>query len=119
MSSGSSGFTNSTTARCPRPPRSCVGHACEAKKSAAILAILVPQGISASNFAPEGASTRIVDRTSGEIHYGKVPEYSVVVPGTMPSKNNPEGPALYCVVIVKKVDEKTRSKTSINDLLRD
>jgi len=66
-----------------------------------------------------GASTRIVDRTSGEIHYGKVPEYSVVVPGTMPSKNNPEGPALYCVVIVKKVDEKTRSKTSINDLLRD
>ena len=66
-----------------------------------------------------GASTRIVDRATGEIHYGKVPEYSVVVPGTMPSKNNPEGPALYCVVIVKKVDEKTRSKTSINDLLRD
>jgi len=66
-----------------------------------------------------GASTRIVDRITGEIHYGKVPEYSVVVPGTMPSKNNPEGPALYCVVIVKKVDEKTRSKTSINDLLRD
>ena len=66
-----------------------------------------------------GASTRIVDRATGEIHYGKVPEYSVVVPGTMHSKNNPEGPALYCVVIVKKVDEKTRSKTSINDLLRD
>jgi len=66
-----------------------------------------------------GASTRIVDRATGEIHYGKVPEYSVVVPGTMPSKNNPEGPSLYCVVIVKKVDEKTRSKTSINDLLRD
>jgi len=66
-----------------------------------------------------GASTRIIDRATGKIHYGKVPEYSVVVPGTMPSKNNPEGPALYCVVIVKKVDEKTRSKTSINDLLRD
>ena len=66
-----------------------------------------------------GASTRIVDRATGEIHFGKVPEYSVVVPGTMPSKNNPEGPSLYCVVIVKKVDEKTRSKTSINDLLRD
>ena len=66
-----------------------------------------------------GASTRIVDRATGKIHYGKVPEYSVVVPGTMPSKNNPEGPSLYCVVIVKKVDEKTRSKTSINDLLRD
>ena len=66
-----------------------------------------------------GASTRIVDRSTGEIHYGKVPEYSVVVPGTIPNKNNPEGPSLYCVVIVKKVDEKTRSKTSINDLLRD
>jgi len=66
-----------------------------------------------------GASTRIVDRATGEIHFGKVPEYSVIVPGTMPSKNNPDGPSLYCVVIVKKVDEKTRSKTSINDLLRD
>tara|TARA_B100001996_G_C18597405_1_gene568426 strand:- start:214 stop:1041 length:828 start_codon:yes stop_codon:yes gene_type:complete len=66
-----------------------------------------------------GGSTRIFDRSTGEIHYGKVPEYSVVVPGTMPSKNNPDGPSLYCVVIVKKVDEKTRNKTSINDLLRD
>ena len=66
-----------------------------------------------------GASTRIIDRATGEIHYGKVPNYSVVVPGTMPSKNNSNGPALYCVVIVKKVDEKTRSKTSINELLRD
>ena len=66
-----------------------------------------------------GASTRIIDRATGEIHYGKVPNYSVVVPGTMPSKNSPDGPSLYCVVIVKKVDEKTRSKTSINDLLRD
>ena len=66
-----------------------------------------------------GGSTRIFDRATGEIHYGKVPEYSVVVPGAMLSKNNPDGPSLYCVVIVKKVDEKTRSKTSINDLLRD
>ena len=66
-----------------------------------------------------GASTRIFDRATGEIHYGKVPNYSVVVPGAMPSKNNPDGPSLYCVIIVKKVDEKTRSKTSINDLLRD
>ena len=66
-----------------------------------------------------GASTRIFDRSTGEIHYRKVPNYSVIVPGTMPSKNNPDGPSLYCVVIVKKVDEKTRSKTSINDLLRD
>jgi len=66
-----------------------------------------------------GASTRIFDRATGEIHYGKVPDYSVVVPGSMPSKNNPDGPSLYCVIVVKKVDEKTRSKTSINDLLRD
>ena len=66
-----------------------------------------------------GASTRIVDRSTGQIHYGKVPAYSVVVPGSMPSKNSPAGPSLYCVVIVKKVDEKTRSKTSINDLLRE
>ena len=66
-----------------------------------------------------GASTRIIDRSTGEVHYGKVPNYSVIVPGAMPSKNNPDGPSLYCVIIVKKVDEKTRSKTSINDLLRD
>jgi 2,3,4,5-tetrahydropyridine-2-carboxylate N-succinyltransferase len=66
-----------------------------------------------------GASTRIIDRATGETLYGKVPAYSVVVPGSMPSKNNPDGPSLYCVIIVKKVDEKTRSKTSINDLLRD
>ena len=66
-----------------------------------------------------GASTKIVDRKSGKIHYGKVPAYSVVVPGSLPNKSNPSGPSLYCAVIVKKVDEKTRSKTSINDLLRD
>ena len=66
-----------------------------------------------------GGSTRIFDRATGRVLYGKVPEYSVIVPGSMPSKNNPDGPSLYCVVIVKKVDEKTRSKTSINDLLRD
>ena len=66
-----------------------------------------------------GASTRIIDRATSKIHYGKVPPYSVIVPGAMPSKNNPDGPSLYCVIIVKKVDEKTRSKTSINDLLRD
>ena len=66
-----------------------------------------------------GASTKIVDRTTGEITYGKVPAYSVVVPGSLPNKKSPDGPSLYCAVIVKKVDEKTRSKTSINDLLRD
>jgi len=69
-----------------------------------------------------GASTKIIDRATGEIHMGKVPSYSVVVPGSLPGKNLPDGsigPSLYCAVIVKRVDEKTRSKTSINDLLRD
>jgi 2,3,4,5-tetrahydropyridine-2,6-dicarboxylate N-succinyltransferase len=64
-----------------------------------------------------GASTKIVDRASGEIRYGRVPPYSVVVPGTLPAKDG--GPALACAVIVKQVDERTRSKTSINELLRD
>jgi 2,3,4,5-tetrahydropyridine-2-carboxylate N-succinyltransferase len=64
-----------------------------------------------------GASTKIVDRASGEVRYGRVPEYSVVVPGTLPAKDG--GPALACAVIVKRVDERTRSKTSINELLRD
>ena len=63
-----------------------------------------------------GKSTKIVDRESGEVMYGEVPPYSVVVAGSMPSKN---GVNLYCAVIVKRVDERTRSKTSINDLLRD
>ena len=69
-----------------------------------------------------GASTKIIDRTTGEIHMGKVPPYSVIVPGSLPGKTLPDGsvgPSLYCAVIVKRVDEKTRSKTSINDLLRD
>ena len=69
-----------------------------------------------------GASTKIIDRTSGEIHMGKVPPYSVIVPGALPGKPLPDGtvgPSLYCAVIVKRVDERTRSKTSINDLLRD
>ena len=69
-----------------------------------------------------GASTKINDRTTGETHMGKVPPYSVVVPGSIPGKTLPDGsagPSLYCTVIVKRVDEKTRSKTSINDLLRD
>jgi len=63
-----------------------------------------------------GKSTKIVDRETGEVMYGEVPPYSVVVAGSMPSKN---GINLYCAVIVKRVDEKTRSKTSINELLRD
>ncbi|ANU07286.1 2,3,4,5-tetrahydropyridine-2,6-dicarboxylate N-succinyltransferase [Paraurantiacibacter namhicola] len=69
-----------------------------------------------------GASTKIVDRATGEVHMGNVPPYSVVVPGTMPGKPLPDGspgPNLYCAVIVKTVDAKTRSKTGINELLRD
>src|SRR4051812_2614516 len=69
-----------------------------------------------------GQSTKIVDRATGEIFYGEVPPYSVVVAGSMPSKpmgNGAPGPSLYCAVIVKRVDERTRSKTSINELLRD
>ena len=64
-----------------------------------------------------GASTKIIDRASGEVHYGRVPPYSVVVPGALPGKDG--GPSLACAVIVKRVDERTRSKTSINELLRD
>ena len=81
--------------------------------------VIVEKGSVLSMGVYIGASTKIVDRATGEIIYGKVPAYSVVVPGTIPSKTNPDGPSLYCVVIVKKVDERTRSKTSINDLLRD
>lgn len=69
-----------------------------------------------------GASTKIVDRSTGEVFVGRVPAYSVVVPGSLPGKPLPDGsagPGLYCAVIVKRVDEQTRSKVSINDLLRD
>lgn len=62
------------------------------------------------------ASTKIVDRATGEIRYGEVPPYAVVVPGALPDPKG--GPSLYCAVIVKQVDEKTRAKTSVNDLLR-
>ena len=81
--------------------------------------VLVEEGAVISMGVYIGASTKIVDRETGEVSYGKVPAYSVVVPGTLPNKKNPDGPSLYCAVIVKKVDSKTRSKTSINDLLRD
>jgi 2,3,4,5-tetrahydropyridine-2-carboxylate N-succinyltransferase len=69
-----------------------------------------------------GKSTKIVDRATGDIFYGEVPPYSVVVAGALPGKalpNGEPGPSLYCAVIVKRVDERTRSKTSINELLRD
>ena len=69
-----------------------------------------------------GASTKIIDRATGEVFMGRVPAYSVVVPGALPGRPLPDGsagPSLYCAVIVKRVDEKTRAKTSINELLRD
>ena len=66
-----------------------------------------------------GQSTKIVNRKTGEITYGNIPPYSVVVPGSLPDKKNPSAPSLNCAVIIKQVDEKTRSKTSINDLLRE
>ena len=69
-----------------------------------------------------GASTKIVDRATGEVHRGEVPSYAVVVPGNLPGKPLPDGspgPSLYCAVIVKTVDAQTRAKTGINDLLRD
>lgn len=69
-----------------------------------------------------GASTKIVDRATGEVHIGKVPPYAVVVPGSLPGKPLPDGtpgPSLYCAVIVKTVDAQTRAKTGINELLRD
>jgi 2,3,4,5-tetrahydropyridine-2-carboxylate N-succinyltransferase len=68
------------------------------------------------------ASTKIIDRDTGKIHIGHVPPYSVVVPGSLPGKALPDGspgPSLYCAVIVKTVDAQTRSKTGINELLRD
>jgi len=66
-----------------------------------------------------GASTKIIDRESGEVFYGRVPAYSVVVPGNVASAKGDKNLSLYAAIIVKKVDEKTRSKTSINELLRD
>ena len=69
-----------------------------------------------------GASTKIIDRATGEVHIGRVPPYAVVVPGALPGKPLPDGsmgPSLYCAVIVKTVDAQTRAKTGINELLRD
>jgi 2,3,4,5-tetrahydropyridine-2-carboxylate N-succinyltransferase len=79
--------------------------------------VIVRQGSVLSMGVYLGASTRIVDRATGKVSYGEVPPYSVVVSGSMPGASG--GPALYCAVIVKKVDERTRAKTSINELLRD
>ena len=79
--------------------------------------VIVEEGAVLSMGVYIGASTKIVDRASGEVHQGRVPSYAVVVPGSLPDPKG--GPSLYCAVIVKRVDEQTRSKTSINDLLRD
>jgi len=81
--------------------------------------IIVGEGSVLSMGIHIGQSTKIVDRKTGEITYGKIPPYSVIVPGSLPDKKNPNAPSLNCAVIIKQVDEKTRSKTSINDLLRE
>ncbi|KQV62495.1 MULTISPECIES: 2,3,4,5-tetrahydropyridine-2,6-dicarboxylate N-succinyltransferase [unclassified Caulobacter] len=86
-------------------------------RSEVVEGVIVGEGSVLSMGVFISASTKIVDRKTGEIHIGKVPPYSVVVPGNLPDKNG--GPGLYCAVIVKTVDAQTRSKTSINDLLRD
>ena len=80
--------------------------------------VIVEEGSVISMGVYIGASTKIINRTTGEIFYGRVPSYSVVVPGSIPGKKEGE-PSLYAAVIVKTVDDKTRSKTSINELLRD
>ena len=84
--------------------------------------VLVEEGAVLSMGVYLGASTKIIDRATGEVIVGRVPAYSVVVPGTLPGKALPDGtpgPSLYCAVIVKRVDEQTREKTSVNELLRD
>lgn len=84
--------------------------------------VVVGEGAVLSMGVYLGASTKIVDRATGEVHVGRVPPYSVVVPGALPGKplaDGTPGPSLYCAVIVKTVDAQTRSKTGINELLRD
>jgi len=91
-------------------------------RSEVVEGVVVERGAVLSMGVFIGASTKIVDRETGDVHIGRVPAYSVVVPGTLPGKPLPDGtpgPNLACAVIIKQVDEKTRSKTSINDLLRD
>ena len=91
-------------------------------RSEVVEGVVVERGAVLSMGVFIGASTKVIDRVTGEVHMGRVPAYSVVVPGSLPGKpladGNP-GPSLSCAVIIKQVDEKTRSKTSVNDLLRD
>jgi 2,3,4,5-tetrahydropyridine-2-carboxylate N-succinyltransferase len=86
-------------------------------RSEVVEGVIVETGAVLSMGVFIGATTKIVDRASGQIHTGRVPAYSVVVPGNLPG--GPDRPSTYCAVIVKTVDERTRSKTSINELLRD
>jgi 2,3,4,5-tetrahydropyridine-2-carboxylate N-succinyltransferase len=91
-------------------------------RSEVVEGVVVGEGSVLSMGVFIGASTKIVDRATGRILTGRVPPYSVVVPGTLPGKPLPDGspgPGLYCAVIVKTVDAQTRAKTGINDLLRD
>jgi 2,3,4,5-tetrahydropyridine-2-carboxylate N-succinyltransferase len=91
-------------------------------RSEVVEGVIVREGAVLAMGVYLGAGTKIVDRETGEIFMGEVPAYSVVVSGTLPGKpmkNGEPGPGLYCAVIVKRVDERTRSKTSINELLRD
>ena len=87
-------------------------------RSEIVEGVIVGEGSVLSMGVFIGQSTKIVYRETGEVIYGRIPPYSVIVPGSLPSKDG-KGPALYCAVIIKQVDEKTRSKTSINDLLRE
>ncbi len=91
-------------------------------RSEVVEGVVVEEGSVISMGVFISATTKIIDRATGEVFYGRVPAYSVVVSGSLPGKplpNGEPGPSLYCAVIVKRVDEKTRSKTSINELLRD
>jgi len=91
-------------------------------RSEVVEGVIVEEGAVLSMGVYLGATTKIIDRATGEVFVGRVPAYSVVVAGNIPGKPLPDGtpgPSLYCAVIVKRVDAQTRSKTSINDLLRD
>ena len=91
-------------------------------RSEVVEGVIVGEGAVLSMGVFIGASTKIIDRRTGEIHTGRIPEYSVVVPGSLPQGSYDNGtprPSLYCAVIIKTVDEQTRSKTSINELLRE
>ncbi len=91
-------------------------------RSEVVEGVVVGQGAVIAMGVFIGASTKVVDRATGEVHVGRVPPYSVVVSGSLPGKSLPGenwGPSTYCAVIVKKVDAQTRSKTAINELLRD